>query len=228
LTRAGYNVDVAQDGETALNFLAKGGYAAMTLDLMLPDRSGVMLIRQIRSRPETEALPIIVVSAFSDEGRLAVNGDFAAIDWLDKPIDEARLTAALRRSLPGAWPGKPRVLHVEDDPDLHRIVAAMAHGIADLDVARSLAEARIKLAEQAYALVVLDIGLPDGSGWELLPQLKLLDPEPPVIVLSGAETSPAQRAAVHSALLKSQTSHQDLLDTIQRLIAAQPPGDPTP
>ena len=228
LTRAGYNVDVAHDAETALSFLARRGYAAMTLDLMLPDHTGVALMRRIRGRAETEALPIVVVSAFSEDGRLAVDGDFAAVDWLDKPIDEARLTAAIRRILPRASSRKPRVLHVEDDPDLHRIVATMSNGVADFDVARSVAEARIKLAAETYSLVVLDIGLPDGSGWELLPQLKMLDPEPPVIVLSGTEASSAQLAEVHSTLVKSRTSNQDLLDTIKRLIAARPTGDSTP
>ncbi len=230
LSRAGYIVDVAHDGETALNYLEQGRYAAMTLDLMLQDHSGIMLIRKIRSRAETEALPIIVVSAFTEDGKLSVSDNFAAIDWLDKPIDEKCLTAAIRRNLPASWPGRPRVLHVEDDADQHRIVATICRDVADFTVARSLAEARIRLTEQAYDLVILDIGLPDGSGWELLPQLQALDPEPPVIVLSGAEQTPAQQAAVQSALIKSHTPHKDLLDTLKRLIVTQPSraGEKTP
>jgi len=222
LSRAGYRVDVALTGEAALAALAQHTYAAITLDLMLPDHSGVELIQQIRSRAETVTLPIIVVSANSDDGRLEINGDFTAIDWLDKPINETHLIEAVRRSLPVNAENRPRVLHVEDDDDLHSIIAVIGKELADFDFARSLAEARDKLTHERYSLVVLDIGLPDGSGWDLLPLLKSLDPEPPVIVLSGAEPTRAQRAVVASALVKARTSNEDFLQTLSRELAKRP------
>jgi PAS domain S-box-containing protein len=222
LRRAGYQVDVAPNGESALSFLADNEYAAMTLDLMLPDRSGVALISRIRSKADTQALPIIVVSAYTEDGKLSINGEFNAIDWIDKPFDESRLTDAVHRFLPTQSVCKPRVLHVEDDADLHRIVAVIGHDLADFDIANNLAEARAKLALERYSLVVLDIGLPDGSGWELLPDLKRLDPEPPVIVLSGSELTGEQQSYVRSALVKTRIPNQDLLDTLKRLLAASP------
>lgn len=222
LNRAGYQVDVAANAETALNYLAQNDYAAMTLDLMLPGQSGVSLIRQIRSQTDTEQLPIIVVSAFTEDGKLAINGDFNAIDWIDKPFEEERLTAAVHRFLPTESICKPRVLHVEDDADLQHIVATIGRSIADFDIANSLAEARAKLALERYSLVVLDIGLPDGSGWELLVDLKQLDPEPPVIVLSGSEMTEQQRSSVQSALVKTRVPNQDLLDTLKSALAVNP------
>jgi len=218
LHRAGYQVDVAANGELALNYLAHNEYQAMTLDLMLPDQSGVSLIRHIRSQAATEKLPVIVVSAYTEEGKLAINGDFNAIDWIDKPFDESRLTAAVLRFLPTQSARKSRVLHVEDDADLHQIVATIGRDLADFDVANSLSEARAKLALARYDLVVLDIGLPDGSGWELLADLKLLNPEPPVIVLSGSEMTEEQLANVQSVLIKTRIPNQDLLDTLKRLL----------
>ena len=222
LQRAGYQVDVAINGETALNYLARNEYAAMTLDLMLPDQSGISLIRQIRSQAATETLPIIVVSAFTEDGKLAINGDFNAVDWIDKPFDEERLAAAVCRFLPVQSVGKPRVLHVEDDADLSHIVATIGRDLADFDVAHNLAEARAKLALERYSLVILDIGLPDGSGWELLADLKRLNPEPPVIVLSGTEMTEQQQASVHAALVKTRIPNQDLLDTLKRLLPLKP------
>lgn len=223
LRRAGYLVDVANTGELALDYLANNDYAAMTLDLMLPGQSGVALIRQIRSQAETEALPIIVVSAFTEDGKLAINGDFHAVDWIDKPFDEARLTAAVLRSLPPLAHSacKPRVLHVEDDVDLHCIISILGCDLADFDIAHNLAEARAKLAFERYHLVLLDIGLPDGSGWELVMDLKRLDPEPPVIVLSGSELTAEQQATVQAALVKTRIPNQDLLDTLKRLLTAK-------
>ncbi len=221
LRRAGYQVDVANTGELALNYLAHNEYAAMTLDLMLPDQSGIALMRQIRSQAETEGLPIIVVSAFTEDGKLAINGDFNAVDWINKPFDEERLTAAVLRALPAQSSCKPRVLHVEDDVDLHCIIATLGRDLADFDVAHNLAEARAKLAFERYNLVVLDIGLPDGSGWELVMDLKQLDPEPPVIVLSGSELTMEQQASVKAALVKRRIPNQDLLDMLKKLLTTK-------
>ncbi len=220
LQRAGYQVDIAANAELALNYLAHNEYAAMTLDMMLPNQSGVALIRQVRSQAETETLPIIVLSAFTEDGKLAINIDFNAVDWIDKPFDEARLSAAVRRFLPTQPACKPRVLHVEDDADLHHIVSIIGRDFADFDVAHNLSEARAKLALEHYSLVVLDIGLPDGSGWELLPDLKRLKPEPPVVVLSGSEMTEEQQAGVQAAMDKTRVPNQDLLDTLKRLLVA--------
>lgn len=222
LQRGGYDVDIAPDGKRALELLAQVEYAAMTLDLMLPDASGAELIRRIRSRPQTEALPIVVVSAHNESGKLSIDGDFTAIDWLDKPVDEARLISAIRRSLSGAAGIKPRVLHVEDDGDLHDVMSSLGSELAEFDAARTLAEARTKLGRSRYDLVMLDINLPDGSGWKLLPLLNHLDPAPPIIVFSAEEQEAEQKAAVQAALVKSHTTSQDLLNTLRRLLAKEP------
>lgn len=218
LNRAGYQVDMAANGETALNYLAHNEYVAMTLDLMLPDQSGVSLIRRIRSQAATEILPIIIVSAYTEYGKLTLNGDFNAIAWIDKPIEEEQLIAALSRFLPTQPISKPKILHVEDDIDLQHVVATIGRDVADSDVANNLAEARSKLARERYNLVVLDIGLPDGNGWELLADLKRLNTKPPVMVLSGSEMTAEQQDHVQAALLKTRIPNQDLLDTLKRLL----------
>lgn len=215
---AGFNADVAGSGKEALQKLAQRRYVAMTLDLLLPDQSGVSIIRQLRSMKEHECLPIIVVSAYMHDGKLAINGDFAAVDWIDKPVEEPLLIEAVRRCL-SARPGpKVKVLHVEDDADLHRIVTMLGRDVAEFDVAPDLARARDCLLRSRYDLVVLDIGLPDGSGWDLLPVINALQPAPQVIVLSGTELSDPQRLRVYQGLLKSHASTESLLDTIRQAI----------
>jgi PAS domain S-box-containing protein len=220
LNRAGYQIDVADNAELALDYLARNEYSAMTLDLMLPNRSGISLIRQIRNQADMVALPIMIVSARTEEGKLAINGDFNMIDWIERPFDQTRLITAIRRStllVPSAC--KPRILHVEDDADQQHIVATIGRYLADFDTANTLSEARAKLALERYSLVVLDIGLADGSGWELLPDLKRLKPEPPVLVLSGSELTEEQQVKVQSALVKARIPNQDLLDSLKRLLA---------
>src|SRR5690606_41712818 len=93
LERAGLAADVAPTLAEARALLARrGGYAAVTLDLMLPDGSGLALLRELRRDPVTRDLPVVVISARAEEGRRELNGDaIGVIDWLTKPIDEQRL-----------------------------------------------------------------------------------------------------------------------------------------
>lgn len=223
LQRAGYQVDVAVDGEAALRRLEQRAYVAMTLDLLLPDVNGLEIIQRVRNRPETAKLPIIVVSAKVEEGRLAINGDFAAIDWLPKPIDEGRLVATISQALPRGLEHKPQVLHVEDDADLHQVIRAMAGDRFQLELAATLAQARTMLGQSHYDVVILDLSLPDGSGWDLLPPLRELEPPPRVIILSGTELTAEEAAKVETALLKTHVSPQKLLDALSARIAGEKP-----
>ena len=68
--------------------LAAGDFAAMTLDLSLPDKDGISLIKQVRRNAATKDLPIIVVSVAAADSKRQINGDAVGlIDWLDKPIN---------------------------------------------------------------------------------------------------------------------------------------------
>lgn len=215
LKRAEYQVDVALDGETALARLSQNHYDAMTLDLMLPDHDGMDLIRRIRNRAETEAIPIIVVSAQTRDGKYAISSDFANIDWLGKPVDEGKLLDLVRGSLYPSSGRRARVLHVEDDEDLFKTVSALGQDVGDFEAANTIALARKLLAQNRYDLIVLDIAMPDGNGWELLPQIKAIKPEPPVIVLSASELSAEQRAEVQAALVKTRNSGEELLSNLE-------------
>jgi PAS domain S-box-containing protein len=224
LTRADYQVDLAASGAEALLALQQSAYAAMTLDLRLPDGSGLEIIRQVRQRPETADLPIIVVSAGMEEGKLAINGDFSSIDWLAKPIDETRLLAAVEKSLPRETGQHLRVLHVEDDADLHQVIRAMVGGRYDFDLATTLADARAMIALERFDVVILDLALPDGSGWDLLPLLEKQEPAPRIIILSGNELSGTEADKVEAVLLKSRVSSRELLAALNSRIKLSKSG----
>jgi PAS domain S-box-containing protein len=228
LTRAGYNVDTAANGTQALQALKQSRYAAMTLDLMLPDIGGLEIIRQVRDTPETADLPIVVVSAKMEEGRLAINGDFGGIDWLAKPIDENRLLSSVERQLPAENGQRLRGLHVEDDADMHQVIRAMVGGRCEFELATSLAAARMRVEQEHFDVVVLDLGLPDGSGWDLLPLLRTRLPAARIVILSGSEMSPDESGKVEAALLKSRVSSQDLLNALQSsILQSRRGGDPS-
>ncbi|WP_379592717.1 ATP-binding response regulator [Teichococcus globiformis] len=229
LDQHGWDGHIAATAEAAFAALDHGSFDALTLDLMLPDEDGISLFRRLRLRPDGHALPVVVVSAVADEGRLSLNGDaVGVVDWLEKPIDQARLRAALTQALHRAE-GPSRILHVEDDDDIRRVVSAVMGDAAEMLPARSLAEARMALAEPGtLRLVIIDVGLPDGSGLDLLPDIQGLSPQPPVLIFSATDTGAHTAGSVAAALVKSRTENNTLHDTIRQLIEAGPLAGTSP
>jgi DNA-binding NtrC family response regulator len=121
-------------------------------------------------------------------------------------------------TMPAAAPSSlPRVLHVEADDELHAAVRDLSATEIALVQARSVAQARELLAQASFAAVVLDLALPDGDGWTLLPQIRAAQPEACVLVLSGRALDVAEQDQVDAALLKSQASPRALLDALARV-----------
>ena len=229
LEREGFRPDVAADAAAVRQMLRQRRYAAMTLDLVLPDQDGISLIRELRAGEATSRLPIVVVSVRAGEGKTVLNGGaLGVMDWLTKPIDDAQLVSAVRRAVRGAGKGDGdggglRILHVEEDSDLHRVVATIVAGDARVEPAFTLREARQRLAQESFDLVILDLALPDGSGVDLLPLLGSLTPPVPVLIFSAHEVDGAVADRVASVLVKSQTSNRRLLETIRTVLASRTP-----
>jgi len=215
-----FDVDIAYDAQQAKQLLKTQHYAAMTVDLMLPDQNGISLIRELRASDETKHLPIVVVSAKAEQGRSELQGSaFGVIDWLKKPIDQRQLLAAVQQATHMQQGGRLHVLHVEDDPDVTKVVSAILAEDAQITRAGGLHEALQKLKQESFDLIIVDIGLPDGSGLDLLPAINQLANSTPVAIFSAHDVDNDTAHKVDAALVKGRTSNQQLLDTIRSLAA---------
>ena len=108
-----------------------------------------------------------------------------------------------------------RILHIEDDPDVLRIVQAVVGNVAQAVPATRLEEARRLLTEDSFDLIILDLMLPDGDGGELLQMLTAPERRAtPVIVFSAKEITRDMAKSVRAALLKSRTSNEVLLEAV--------------
>ncbi|OOF27775.1 response regulator [Salinivibrio sp. IB872] len=219
LEDSGYRVEISHDGMTALSALEAKHYDLISLDLMLPDIDGLDIIRRIRQHAETADIPIVVVSAKMEQGRLALNGDVENIEWLAKPIEHKQLISLVQQQLLNATHAK--ILHVEDDMDLHRIVQAMISDYMTIDHSLTLDQAQSLIAQHTYDAILLDIGLPDGVGWNLIPQIKETQPTASIIVLTGEEVSAARYGIVHDVLLKRRLTTGKLVDVIGKRVRRQ-------
>jgi len=207
----GFAVDLAPTLERARRLLARRSYDALTLDLRLADGDGGALISEIRADEDHRLTPIVVVSG--SEGHLGSSAVLVA-DVIGKPFDEARLVAAVRNAIATCGGTHPRLLHVEDDPVVRRVLQHTMPDSWTVIGAESLQAARKALAETGFDVVVLDLGLPDGAGDELLEQVGRAR-----VVLFSASDAPAELSRrVAAAMVKSRSRPVDVRDAILALL----------
>ncbi|WP_162245660.1 response regulator [Brevundimonas sp. Root1279] len=217
LDEDGFRADVAATARQGLSAARTGDYAAVLVDLQLPDADGIGLIRALRAQPATRDLPVVVVSGDVARGR-ARGYSLEVLDWLEKPFEQERLRSAVAAILARLDQRRPRLLLVEDDLDIQRLTASALSDTAEIIPVGSLAAARAELKQRRPDLVILDLGLPDGSGIELLADLHGADGSPvPVVIYSARDTDIALYDGVEAVLVKSKTSLATLARTVRRL-----------
>jgi DNA-binding response OmpR family regulator len=112
--------------------------------------------------------------------------------------------------------GLPLVLHVDDDPDMLRIIAAAFDGRAQVHSSPSVVEARAAIERYAFDAVILDIAMADGDGLELIPLIRKR-PGTAIAVFTAQDADPSRLTGVDLALVKSRDSIDRLVDEVGRL-----------
>ncbi len=222
LEQDGFTADKATNANAALSLLKQHAYDAMTLDLALPDKDGITLIRELRLRPETMNLPIIVISATAQKNAIEFAGELSGVvDWHQKPIDHDQLSASLRYAMSLTSGNTAKILHVEDDPDILKIIADLVGDQAQITPAMNLAAGCALLQQSVFDLVILDLILPDGRGEELLSSMRSgINNATPVILFSAvAEGSEKIGKNNLVTLVKSKATNADLTMMIHAAIA---------
>ncbi|ABC30329.1 Signal transduction histidine kinase [Hahella chejuensis KCTC 2396] len=213
--------EVASDATNALRCLEENQYCLLIIDSALSDDGGFTFMRTLRHVPAAAQLPMLVIS---DDGyrngadpRLE-RGGLAPQAWLSRSHpDLAQFRSIIHQVL--LRQERPRILHVEDDPDLVQVARSVLEEIADIQQADALEQARRMLKEQKYDLVILDLELLDGPGDELVDELK--PEEIPVIIFSSYPASPQLCAKVQATLVKTMADNAKLRMTVRNLLSAR-------
>jgi len=128
LSKEGLNCDAAYNGHDALKMAKAMLPDLVLLDLMLPEIDGLEVCRQLKSSPQTENIPIVMVTAKSDETDIVTGLELGADDYITKPFSPkvlvARVKAVLRRKT-AEMPGKSTVVRIHDiqiDPGRHKVL----------------------------------------------------------------------------------------------------------
>lgn len=219
LSNAGFQADVAHNLAEARERLAVGHYVAMTLDSILPDGAGADFIREVRGKATTEHLPIIVIAGNEPEASDGFKpSEYQVTAWLKKPIEEKELVAEVNEAMQAL----PAILHIEDDTDLIRMLATALHGKAHVIAATTLRGAENMLRQRAFSLIVLDLGMPDGSGLTIIDKVPELSGKPvPIVILSADLPQYPIRGKIAAIMEKSRVSETKVVETILEILEGE-------
>jgi len=229
LIQEGFLVDVAFSADEAVALTSTSSFSAILVDLQRPEGDGISLIKQLRKQPKIYNALIVVLSA--DVTQSVDNSQpptlLNILDWLDTPIEVGRLVHVLDRPIVRDRSAHPRILHVNANQDVLRAVADALDSRAEVMSVDSIDEARRALAECRFDVAVLDVALAEGSGFELLHELRDSEgDEVPLVVFSPQDANPVFAVQVRSALTKSQTSIDSLVAVLRkRLMCEGPPSE---
>jgi HAMP domain-containing protein/CheY-like chemotaxis protein/signal transduction histidine kinase len=212
----GFKVLVAMKGAEALSLAREYHPTAVSLDVFLPDMLGWTVLNHLKQDPSTRHIPVQMLTMDEDRHHGLSRGAFS---FVTKPTTTEGLEAALSKIKEYAAPRRKRLLIVEDNPAEQLSVKELL-GYDDIDVivVSTGAEALEMMKQEPFDCAVLDLRLPDMSGFEVLEQLRD-DPDLsdlPVVVFTGKELSPEEDARLHilarSVVVKDVESPERLLD----------------
>jgi CheY-like chemotaxis protein/nitrogen-specific signal transduction histidine kinase len=212
----GFKVLVAMTGTEALALAREYHPTAISLDVMLPDMLGWTVLNHLKQDPKTRHIPVQMLTLDEDRHHGLSRGAFA---FVTKPTSTDELNLALARIREYSQPRRKKLLVVEDNPAEQLSTRELLwHEDIDIDVADSGAAALESLQKNTYDCIVLDLRLPDMTGFEVLEKLgtdtRLRDL--PVVVFTGRELSAEEDAQLHtlarSVVVKDVESPERLLD----------------
>ena len=199
--RLNYATLLATNGEEALRLAAQEKPSVILLDLHMPVVDGWTTLERLRATPDLAAIPTIVVSVDDDATACYKLG---AEDFLTKPLNRLELERAL---LSYTKVASGRILIVEDNEQSADLVARAARNVGFEAIVAPDAESALKILDEMTVIgVILDLGLPGMSGFELLDALRGEErwKEMPVVVFSAQELTSDELLVIES---KAQGHH---------------------
>jgi PAS domain S-box-containing protein len=229
LTREGFHVVTASDGESGLREARALRPSAITLDVMMPGMDGWTVLAALKADPAIADIPVVMLTIVDDRN---LGYTLGASEYLMKPVDRERLLTLLRRYQNGA--GR-RVLVVDDDEGTRTVmrsvlerdgwtVSEAENGLVALDV----------MSRDRPSLVLLDLRMPVMDGFEFVAELRRR-PESariPIVVMTARDVSEEDRrrlnGGVERVLQKASLSREELLEVLRQILRATRRGSRWP
>jgi CheY-like chemotaxis protein len=214
----GFKCIIATNAEKGIALANHYVPSAVVLDIGLPDYSGLSVLDRLKHNGRTRHIPVHVVSG-SDYSRAAKS--LGAIGYMEKPVKQEDLAHAFSDLEQHLTNGLKRILIVEDDArQLESLQLLLGSDTVETVGLRTAKECIEALKTETFDCMVLDLSLPDGSGFTLLEKLSETEDSsfPPVIVYTGRDLNVNEeqqlRKYSQSIILKGAKSPERLLDEV--------------
>jgi signal transduction histidine kinase/CheY-like chemotaxis protein/CHASE3 domain sensor protein len=212
----GFKTVVASTVHAAVALAREIHPSAITLDLHLPDNDGWLVLDQLKHDSETRHIPIHIISADEERERSLRLG---AVSHFQKPVTRAIIDQALSQTIDFINRPLKNLLIIEDNAnEREALVALIGNGDVHSTAVGTAAEAFAELDQMRFDCIVLDLGLPDKNGLELIREIqqKYGHAAPPIIVYTGRELSRQEETELRlisdSIVIKNARSPERLLD----------------
>ncbi|MEA1876467.1 MAG: response regulator [Bacteroidota bacterium] len=214
--KQGFKCITAGTGENGLWLASEHLPVAIILDIKLPGINGWKVLDSLKKNPKTRHIPVHMMSAMEQTLEAFQKG---AIGYLTKPVSTEQLHGAFGKIERFVDQKMKKLLIVEDDPQMRKTIQKVIKGkdiqISEVSTANDCMK---EIRSSVFDCLILDLGLPDMDGFELLKQLKSIKnyPIPPIIVYTGQELTREQDLELHkytsSIIIKGVKSEERLLD----------------
>jgi PAS domain S-box-containing protein len=188
ITTLGFTPIAVESAEQALATVVKTPLTGIFLDLGLPKMTGMELLRQLKTKPASAKIPLFIMSGAVDTGEAKTLG---ALGFLKKPVTRDSIISALKTMTQVTQTNAvPQILLIEANPiDRKFVENLLKDSVTHIVATDTGGEALQLLQTQQFAVVILDLQLPDMSGFDWLKQARQHLNPPPIVIYSAYELS---------------------------------------
>ncbi len=216
----GYDLKFATSGKEGLRLAKELRPVVITLDVIMPEMDGWVVLSLLKADPELATIPVIMLTVRADQDFGFAMG---VADYLQKPIDRERLIGVLKKYC--RQHPKNEVLVVEDEPKMREMLCAMLDSEDwTIEQAENGLVALQEIARHRPSLIVLDLRMPVMDGFEMIGELSKHEDwrKIPVVVVSAMELTAEDRQRLHGhvqkVLQKGDFSREKLLLEVQETV----------
>jgi CheY-like chemotaxis protein len=206
---------VAYDGTTGLQLVKEYSIKGIMLDLTLPDMNGVDVLKALKSNDQTRHIPVHIISSKDKNSETL---ELGAIGYLQKPVFDGDIHEVIT-SIDNFKQKKIKDLLIVEDDEVHReaLIELVGEGV-NITGVKTASQAIKEVKKEHYDTVVVDLGLMDGSGYEVCEFIKNTHPKLPIIIYTGKDLDEVDKIKLqeysNSIIIKTANSNERILNEI--------------